>query len=570
VVKNAIEASIESLTFSGGSRIGFGADDVVAIVGPNNAGKSATLRETFALLQRPTGVQRSDNRVVVGMTARRTSNEAAVWEVLRSLGRRQQQGDLETYFLGTEGANKIAVQTFLQSPKSFYPLHNWLAVNIDAASRLGLSQTQQSIDFGRQHPSHPMHYLHQDAEMMDKLGQWFKQAFGTEIAIDHLAGSAIPLHVALGVAPKDGESVLSKEYRERLLSSPRLDAQGDGMRSFVGLLMHVLLGYQSVFLVDEPEAFLHPPQARLLGRLLAENHRGGQVFVATHSSDFLRGLLDARGCSVRVIRLTRRGDTNHACELDPSGVREVWTDPVLRYSNILDGAFHEKVVICEAEGDCRFYSAMADSVREQGDDLFVRDVMFAQSGGKGGIPKLIKALKSLDVSVAAVVDFDALCSTGQLRAIIEALGGDWSAYDADYRTVKASIDSLGKVPAATFKAKLHALADGIDNAAIEISPKAISGLRALLKVSVGNSRAKESGVGVLGRDAKAPADRLLHALADLGLFVVPTGELESFVPQESAEKNAWVAMVLEKYGANLRTADELAKAREFVARIIKA
>src|SRR5450432_173036 len=37
--------AIESITFSDGTKIDLGHSDIVAIVGPNNAGKSAALRE---------------------------------------------------------------------------------------------------------------------------------------------------------------------------------------------------------------------------------------------------------------------------------------------------------------------------------------------------------------------------------------------------------------------------------------------------------------------------------------------------------------------------------------------
>ena len=63
---------------------------------------------------------------------------------------------------------------------------------------------------------------------------------------------------------------------------PRLDQQGDGMKSFMGLLLNIVASAYPVVLVDEPEAFLHPPQARLIGRMLGdEKDPGAQVLVAT-------------------------------------------------------------------------------------------------------------------------------------------------------------------------------------------------------------------------------------------------------------------------------------------------
>lgn len=119
--------------------------------------------------------------------------------------------------------------------------------------------------------------------------------------------------------------------------------------------MHVMLGRNFISLVDEPEAFLHPPQARLLGRLLgAERADYLQLFVATHSADFLRGALDSNDQNIRIIRLRREGEVNKVTELTPDDLRRSWADPTLRYSNVLDGVFHEQVVVCEADGDCRF------------------------------------------------------------------------------------------------------------------------------------------------------------------------------------------------------------------------
>lgn len=563
-----IDFSIESITFSGGSRIEFGANDLVVVVGPNNAGKSAAIREVWTRLQAHPGTMPMAYVVTSGMSIRKTDQQPLVWETLKAIGRPRPSAHPDALFYNNIGATQDAVIVFVQNRESLAPLAPWFAMYIDTQSRFSLAAAQEAIDFGIQEATHPLHRLHQDAGLMSKLNRWFKRAFGSEIAVDHFAGRIVPLHVGPDVAPKEGESVTSEAYRERLRSRPRLDTQGDGMRGFVGLLIHALLGHHTLHLIDEPEAFLHPPQARLLGRLFADNHSQGQTFVATHSVDFLRGVLEAKDRNVRVLRVSRQDDQNFAADLSPDDVRELWDDPVLRYSNILDGVFHEKVIICEADGDCRFYGAVADSLREADNHPYVRDVMFAQSGGKGGVAKLVKALRGLNVPIAAIVDFDAILSTGQLRTIVEAFGGDWTNYNADYREVKRSIDELGKLSPDRFRARALDIIDRIDGNADEVTKATRSDFQRLLKDSIGAARAKESGIGVLDRDARVAAERLLGQFADLGLFIVPSGEMESFVVQEAAEKNAWVAAVLEQYGQRLATANELANAREFIGKII--
>ena len=56
-----------------------------------------------------------------------------------------------------------------------------------------------------------------------------------------------------------------------------LKRQGDGMRSFASVVLHLLATVTpSILMLDEPEAFLHPPQARLLGTsLLRKNVHPG-------------------------------------------------------------------------------------------------------------------------------------------------------------------------------------------------------------------------------------------------------------------------------------------------------
>ena len=56
-----------------------------------------------------------------------------------------------------------------------------------------------------------------------------------------------------------------------------LDEQGDGFRSYVGVVLSVLLSEGRTILLDEPEAFLHPMQARRLGAWLAEQIATGSV-----------------------------------------------------------------------------------------------------------------------------------------------------------------------------------------------------------------------------------------------------------------------------------------------------
>jgi predicted ATPase len=124
-------------------------------------------------------------------------------------------------------------------------------------------------------------------------------------------------------------------------SNITLETQGDGMRSFAAVILHMLVQEtHSIRLLDEPEAFLHPPQARLLGRYIAENRPpNSQLFISTHSIDVLDGLIEGGSDKVRIVRLRREGDVNRVKELNKEQTKAVAKDTLARFSRVFDGIF---------------------------------------------------------------------------------------------------------------------------------------------------------------------------------------------------------------------------------------
>ena len=127
------------------------------------------------------------------------------------------------------------------------------------------------------------------AEMSSKI----RHAFGLDLIPFRAGGSSYPIYVGQKPTLASGADELSREFVNELQrTSVVLDSQGDGMRSFAAVLLHILAANNHpIQFLDEPEAFLHPPQARLLGKYIAESRREkSQLFIATHSTDFLRCL----------------------------------------------------------------------------------------------------------------------------------------------------------------------------------------------------------------------------------------------------------------------------------------
>lgn len=222
--------------------------------------------------------------------------------------------------------------------------------------RLMASNSVSSYDTLSEDPVNPVQMIYSDDALEKKLSDLFHEAFSERLIVNRGGGSKIPVHVGLPPVMDAGEDRVSKGYLQKLKKLPILQNQGDGMRSFAGILFDTFTSQKTITMIDEPEAFLHPPQARLLGRMLVKNKPNDrQFFISTHSEDFLKGLLDANSDYVKIVRINRESNVNHIRILENEGVRLLWKDSILRYSNILSGLFHSKVVICESDTDCRFY-----------------------------------------------------------------------------------------------------------------------------------------------------------------------------------------------------------------------
>jgi hypothetical protein len=131
--------------------------------------------------------------------------------------------------------------------------------------------------------------------------------------------------------------------------------------------------------------------------------------------------------------------------LNSPEVRELWSNPILRVSNVLDELFHERVILCEADSDCRFYSTVFNNIRS---GVLVRDPFFVPVFGKDRFPTLIKAFTQLHVPLRVVGDFDLLGTTDKVKETFAALGGSWSDVEMDYKSIDSAL--RGKTPPLSF------------------------------------------------------------------------------------------------------------------------
>ena len=211
-------------------------------------------------------------------------------------------------------------------------------------------------------------------------------------------------------------------------------------------------------------------------------------------------------------------------------IKKLWSNPILRYSNILSGLFHEKVVVCESDYDCLFYQAIVNAIDEHKGDAAV-DILFTHCGGKSRAKDVVSALRAVNVPVIAVCDFDLLNASQNFRPLLEAVGLDWSSI----------------------------LSAGMKTIYDEMNSKSNSETDAWKQI-------KKIGKAGFTGDSPAAYEKVERMCKKAGLFIVPVGEMECFDKTINKEKKEWVYHVLENY--DLATEPKLDEARKFVQAIV--
>ena len=427
---------VHSLLFSDGTTVSTNPSDVVVLVGPNNAGKSRALKEIEDHASKSiTGIVVKEVKFDYSGTVDELSSYIEDHSTIDNAGR-------YPFYKGYRFSVMCRTLPQLWNNK-LMDLTPFFCMRIPTESRITDSNPIQSIDFLNKPASHPIHMLFEDDRLERRISEYFYRAFGESLIVYRIGGKTIPLLVGEDVQLEGGEDRVSRSYNDRLLNSTtQLVDQGDGMRSFASVVLHLLTPITpSILLLDEPEAYLHPPQARLLGGIIATERQDlTQLFVATHSPDVLQGLLNVvEADCLRVIRIQREGDVNYIKELDKDQVREIANDSLMKYSSVLSGVFHQRVIICEADADCMFYSSILDIPEIH--DGPQPDVLFVHSNGKHRMAVQARALVALGVHVDVIADIDVLQEEAELKKIFEALGGEWSCVQGKVNSVKRAIET---------------------------------------------------------------------------------------------------------------------------------
>ena len=526
-VKEKPQIHFSKIVFNDGTELELQKNSIVVFTGANNSGKTQVLKDIDIYLNS------SNHRLPIVIKEADPIYSGAIDEekFFREHFKLNEQEGMYL-LIGTQYLFAMNYLKECWTNHTFYNnLHNAFVHPLTTEMRLNSLNALlfRNYDYAE---GNPIYKLSRNERLAQDISDYFRKAFGVDLVVNRNELRNIPLHI--GQAPDKTEFTIAEQddYYNLVAELPMLQEQGDGMRSFASILLNTFTSSYPIVLIDEPEAFLHPPHARILGEMLSKNNpEDRQLFISTHSDDFLKGLLDSDTQNVTIIRINRQNDINKISILQHDKIKKFWSNPILRYSNILSGLFHKKVIVCESDYDCLFYQAIMNAICELKNEI-APDILFTHCSGKSRIKHIVRSLKAIDVPVVAISDFDLLSKEAELKSLISAFVENWET--TIEKDIKIFYDSINA------------------------------------KKSCNNDvweQIKKIGKTWFRGDAFIAYENIEKFCKSIGLFIVPVGEMECFYRATNKEKKDWVYEVLENY--NLANEPKLEDARKFIEEIIK-
>ena len=200
MANNKAGGYISRIKFNNGEQIDIAANDIVVFVGPNNAGKSQSLKDIYTLSEKSVpGVVVSDIST--------TKYPSSIASVLSKISIGRNEGDYTSYtVLGHHMTFSKHTDKEFQDENYFGNFCKLFVADLDTSARLTICKPPQNIR-RNESKKHPIHYAAFDGKYRKWLSQNFKKAFGIELTPNTQYGATIPLCI--------GEPIqLSNEYED--------------------------------------------------------------------------------------------------------------------------------------------------------------------------------------------------------------------------------------------------------------------------------------------------------------------------------------------------------------------
>ena len=497
--------------------------NVTVLVGPNNAGKSATLREIESWCQG----QRTESLLIDEIELVLPDTFDDLMAMLDEHLTDPPEGEIadpDRFWIARpairEGEDRIHERWHRRELEDAHREMNeqhlrsmfvrLFTLRLDGRTRFDLVDPKPSGPL-EQHPENHLWSLFVDDAKREKVRQFTAEAFGRHFIVDPSGMNQFRARLS---DTKPGGPATERSLSAHALAffkdAPLIPDLGDGVRCSVGLVAAIMCLSQRILLIDEPEAFLHPTLSRRVGQQLAETarERDASLVAATHSADFLFGCIQVAP-DTRIVRLTYDSGEATARSIAPSEVLHLMRDPLLRSTNALRALFYRAVIATEADADRAFYDEVNYRLTQVGQG--VDDALFLNAQNWQTIPRLVTPLRSMGIPAAAVFDFDVLMDKN-----FKCLWPILNESQGVLQTLQKNRDDVKK-----------------------------------LMEGVGRKKCKSSGIGAFNGTDKRSIESFLSKMTDYGMYFLPVGELECWLPNLPVKRNdkgRWLTEIFDALG----------------------
>lgn len=522
---------------------------ITIFVGPNNTGKSQTLRD---IRERLENGQMSKPVIIDSFEFDTPSSiedfysGIEIKDSIHNIGHKTVfgiKGDLLSK--DSMELHMPSLESDFQQNKSYnYILGNitkYRVANLDSSTRLNLVLSTPSFNPNLDNPSNLIQSLFLDENNELSLIKAFKSAFDMDIKMDYSELISLCLRVGkkLPKIPEDPQQACKiTQFLQKI------DTQGDGFKSFVGIILGLLFSKDRIILLDEPEAFLHPAQARFLGKWIIDNSDlfQGQLLICTHNSNFLSGVLSSDK-KVDIFRLNRHDNITEYNLLPPNATDNLSKSPILSSQRVIEGIFHKGVVVCEADADRAVYQSVASI-----EHMSNQEILFIHSHNKQTHKDVAKLLVEAKIPVALIVDIDIFNGDADLKNILEILGDNLENVDLLERrkVIAESVNTVSENEILEHvKNEIRLFSEQLERGEHTLNG-AKSAYKRIEKEFTSWKDVKDKGVIGFSSDIQPTAIALINDLKAKGIFVVPVGELEGWMDLGTKKKNKWIIPALNK------------------------
>ena len=553
---------IKKIKFNDNTEIELNNDDIVVFVGANNVGKSRVLKDIKNDI-----LESSSKKVIVEEIEYQDTNFEEI--NMRNYFKNNFELEPNGYNIAvdvnyTYNYNEHNFQNVKSGDKNFYKVFFSF---LSTESRLNMTAPISYSFINDKLRFNVMRKLERDKKNITTLNDIVFSCFGKKIDISEGTWqNAVYKLYKFGTKDEIDKSVSAdtREARCLLESLENLNDQGDGIRSAVAILASLITTTHSLYLIDEPETFLHPPQARILGRNIVDLSQNKQCFISTHNIDLLRGMLEKNYARIKIIKINRTDNVNEFYVLDNDSIKVVSDDKNLKYSNILNGLFYNTVVLCENESDCKFYSALLEKI----DNDCYQNTLFCAVGGKDQFKIIIPLLNKLKINFLVIADLDLINNRDKLKDLINSIEtnkyNQISSIHNDFLNLfESKTDDQVKKQSEIKEEILSFITD-----TPYMSDETASKIRQVLKNISHLKLLKNCGKSCLPAvECVQKYNQIINFLNKSNIFVVECGEIERFITEIDGHGSLWVEEVFKKYP----TLDEpeYSNAKDFIKKVFK-